>query len=92
MIRPVYIEGGLYTLIAFGTQIYELLAGDEPLSGRTITAGIAKAVVAGAIALKAFLSTSYSRATGDAILVHDLSARPASDPTARPAPAFQFQP
>jgi hypothetical protein len=67
----LYLEGALYTAIAFGTPLYELLAGDHPLTGRAIAAVIVGSIVSAANALKAFLSTSYSRATGDAILVRD---------------------
>ncbi len=79
----LYLEGSLYTTIAFGTPLYELLAGDHPLTGRAIAAVAVASIVSGCNALKAFLSTSYSRATGDAILVRE--SRAPSTPAA-PAP------
>ncbi len=69
--KPVYVEGALYTIIAVATPIAALLSGNQPITGRTITAVSIGALIAGCTALKAFLSTSYSRATGDAILVRD---------------------
>ncbi len=84
-INFLYFEGALYTAIAIGTPIYELLAGDHPLTKRAIAAVAVASIVSGCNALKAFLSTSYSRATGDAILVRDDQARSASAPPPGPA-------
>jgi ACR3 family arsenite efflux pump ArsB len=71
MIKSLYVEGGLYTVIAMGAPWLELLRGDADLTGRSVAATAIASLVAGATALKAFLSTSYSRATGDALLVRD---------------------
>jgi hypothetical protein len=83
--KTLYLEGSLYTFVALGTPIAALLASDQPLSGRAIAAVAVGSLVAGANALKAFLSTSYSRATGDAILVRD-DQRDAGPSSSTPKP------
>lgn len=87
----LYIEGALYTAIAVGTPLYDLLAGDHPLTGRALAAVSVASIVSGCNALKAFLSTSYSRATGDAILVRDDQARAASVPAPAAPPIWEPQ-
>jgi hypothetical protein len=65
------IEGGCYTLISAATPWLETIGGDRPITGRIIVAGAIASLIAGCTAMKAFLSTSFSRATGDAILVQE---------------------
>jgi hypothetical protein len=67
----LYLEGALYTLIAVGGPLIETLGSDRPLTSRTLVLVAVTSIVSGANALKAFLSTSFSRATGDAVLVRD---------------------
>ena len=56
----VVLEGTLYVLISAIPPAVTVLQGTEPLTPRTVTALIFSCVVAGAIALKAFLSQSMS--------------------------------
>lgn len=60
MSRQLIIQGALYAIIGAFTPIVAMLAGDQPISTRTIVAICISALVAGATALKAFLSTTFA--------------------------------
>lgn len=54
------IQGALYAIIGAFTPVAAMLVGDQPLTTRTIIAITISALVAGATALKAFLSTTFA--------------------------------
>ena len=56
--KMILLQGGLYTLIAALTPVAGLLAGDQPLTTRSLICLVIGSIIAGANALKAFLSTS----------------------------------
>ena len=58
----VAIEGALYVVIAAGAPWVELLISDRDLTPRTLAAAAVMAIVAGATALKAFLSQAMENA------------------------------
>lgn len=63
MNKQLLVQGALYTIIGALTPVMALLSSDRTLDRRqTITVVIA-AVVAGATALKAFLSTTFAQST-----------------------------
>jgi hypothetical protein len=73
--KILWIECVLYIVIGLGTPIVEVIASDRLLTTRVICAVVITSIVSGCNAAKAFFSTSFSRATGDAILVRDEDAR-----------------
>jgi Flp pilus assembly pilin Flp len=54
------LQGGLYTLIAALTPVANTLASDATLTTRAAICLVITAIIAGATALKAFLSTTFS--------------------------------
>ena len=58
--RTVFLEGCLYVTIAAGSPVAEFLISDREISSRSLAAVSVVAIVAGANALKAFLSQSIS--------------------------------
>jgi hypothetical protein len=72
----LYLEGALYTIIALAIPFSGMLESHDPISPRMIVAVSVASLIAGCNALKAFLSTSFSRATGDAVLVRDDLLKP----------------
>lgn len=58
--RTVWTEGSLYVIIAAGSPIAEFLVSDRVISDRSLCAVAVIAIVAGANALKAFLSQSIA--------------------------------
>jgi uncharacterized protein (DUF1501 family) len=76
--KTLYLEGALYTAISALTPVVAFLQTDKPLTPRMLVVVVLIGVISGCTALKAFLSTSYSRATGDAILVRDEPVAPAT--------------
>lgn len=60
--RTIYTEGTLYVIIASGSPFAEFLISDRPITTRSIIAVSVVAIVAGANALKAFLSQSIASA------------------------------
>lgn len=58
MTKSQLLQGALYTGIAALTPVSTQLASNAPLTGRSITCLVIGALIAGATALKAFLSTS----------------------------------
>jgi hypothetical protein len=57
----VLLEGTLYVIIAVGGSLGGLLGSTEPLTERAMIAAGVAAIVAGANALKAFLSQAMSK-------------------------------
>lgn len=60
MSKLLVLQGGLYTIIAALTPIAAFLISDAALNARSIAAVVCSALIAGATALKAFLSTTFS--------------------------------
>ena len=60
-----WLEAILYTLIAVCTPLFDLLSSDRPLTHRAMLAVSVACTIAGANALKAFLSTSFSKQSGE---------------------------
>lgn len=60
MSRQLLIQGILYAIIGAMTPVAAMLVGDQPLSTRSIVAISISAIVAGATAVKAFLSTTFA--------------------------------
>ncbi len=60
MNQQLWLQGLLYTLIASLTPVYAAIASDMNLTARNMTAISIGALIAGATALKAFLSTTFS--------------------------------
>lgn len=58
--RTVYTEGALYVVIAAGSPFAEFLISDRLITSRSVAAVSVAAIVAGANALKAFLSQSIA--------------------------------
>lgn len=58
--KQLIIQGGLYTLIAALTPVANALASDATLTMRATICLVITAIIAGATALKAFLSTTFS--------------------------------
>ena len=58
--KQLVIQGGLYTLVAALTPVANTLASDATLTPRATVCLVITAVIAGATALKAFLSTTFS--------------------------------
>lgn len=58
--RVLWIQGGLYTTIAALTPVASALMSDVTLTTRYMIALVMAAIIAGATALKAFLSTTFS--------------------------------
>lgn len=56
----VICEGTLYAIIGIGTPLAAFFGGDQPLTTRAIVAVSISALVAGANAVKAFLSQSMT--------------------------------
>lgn len=56
----VVLEGALYFVIAALTPVVTVLDSDKLLDPRSITAMCLTSLIAGAVALKAFFSQSYS--------------------------------
>lgn len=60
MSKLLFVQGGLYTLIGMLTPIPVALASNVELTWRAVTGLIISALLAGATALKAFLSTNFA--------------------------------
>ncbi len=58
--RMLWIQGALYTIIAMLMPVSTFLAGDSEATPRAISAVVVFAIISGATALKAFLSTTFS--------------------------------
>jgi hypothetical protein len=58
--KILILQALLYTTIGALTPTITVLAGDTPLTSRSIIALVVVSIVAGATALKAFLSTAFS--------------------------------
>jgi len=56
--KMVWIQGGLYTMVAVLTPVASALANDTPFTTRFVAATVISAIISGGIALKAFLSNS----------------------------------
>lgn len=54
----VTLNGALYTVIAALTPVGSFLASEQPITTRAIVAITVASIIAGATALKAFISTS----------------------------------
>jgi carbon starvation protein CstA len=63
MNKQLLVQGFLYTLIAALTPVMALLSSDRPLDRRQTIAVVLAGVVAGATALKAFLSTTFAQSS-----------------------------
>jgi VIT1/CCC1 family predicted Fe2+/Mn2+ transporter len=63
MPKLLILQGGLYTIIAALTPVATFLISDSPLTVRAIVGLVVIAVIAGATALKAFLSTTFSESS-----------------------------
>jgi len=61
MSKQLLIQGALYTLIGALTPVMAMLSSDKPLDRRQIITATLAGVVAGATALKAFLSTTFAQ-------------------------------
>ncbi len=61
MNKQLLIQGALYTIIGALTPVMALLSSDRPLDKRQIITAVIAAIVAGATALKAFLSTTFAQ-------------------------------
>lgn len=59
-IKMLILQGFLYTLIAALTPVYAAILSDIILTTRVIIGVSIGAIIAGATALKAFLSTTFS--------------------------------
>lgn len=73
MPKLLILQGGLYTIIAALTPIATFLISDAVLTSRSIAAVVCSALIAGATALKAFLSTTFSESAAS---VPDKPAQP----------------
>lgn len=63
--KLLVLQGLLYTVPAALTPVATVLASDTPLTWRVIAGLVVAAIISGSIALKAFLSTTFSEsATG----------------------------
>jgi hypothetical protein len=60
MSKLLFVQGGLYVLIGTLTPIPVALASNIELTGRVITGLVISSILAGATALKAFLSTNFA--------------------------------
>jgi hypothetical protein len=58
--KLLVLQAGLYTIIAAFTHAVAALLSDVTLTPRYLTALTLSAIIAGATALKAFLSTTFS--------------------------------
>jgi hypothetical protein len=58
--KLLILQAGLYTVIAALTPVAASLLSDVTLTPRYLTALSISAIIAGATALKAFLSTTFS--------------------------------
>lgn len=58
--KLLILQGTLFTVIGALTPIATVLGSDTPLNQRTIAAMVVGGLIAGATALKAFLSTTFS--------------------------------
>lgn len=66
MNKILLIQGALYAIPAALTPLAAALLGEQPLSARMIAGLIITGIIQGAIAVKAFTSTTYSDSgTGD---------------------------
>jgi hypothetical protein len=63
MNKQLLIQGALYTTIGALTPVMALLSSDRPLDRRQVITAVIAAIVAGATALKAFLSTTFAQTT-----------------------------
>jgi hypothetical protein len=61
MNKQLLVQGALYTIIGALTPVLALLSSDRELDQRQTIGVILAAVVAGATALKAFLSTTFAQ-------------------------------
>lgn len=61
MNKQLLIQGALYTIIGALTPVMALLSSDRPLDRRQVITAVIAAIVAGATALKAFLSTTFAQ-------------------------------
>ena len=60
MSTQLIIQGALYTIIGALTPVVALLTSNEELDNRKIAVMIISGLVAGATALKAYLSTTFA--------------------------------
>ncbi len=60
MNRQLIMQGALYTVIGALTPVLALLSSDHPLDRRQVITTVIAGIVAGATALKAFLSTTFA--------------------------------
>jgi carbon starvation protein CstA len=58
--KLLILQGGLYTIIAALTPVPVFLAGSEPITTRALWGLVVSSLLAGATALKAFLSTNFA--------------------------------
>lgn len=61
MSKQLIIQGALYTIIGALTPVTALLNTEQALTNRVITVMIVSGIIAGATALKAFLSTTFAQ-------------------------------
>ena len=61
MNKQLLVQGALYTIIGALTPVMALLSSDREMDQRQTIAVILAAIVAGATALKAFLSTTFAQ-------------------------------
>ena len=75
MSKQLLIQGALYTLIGALTPVMALLSSDKELDQRTTITAIIAGLVAGATALKAFLSTTFAQSRESELPNPPLSTR-----------------
>jgi hypothetical protein len=63
MSKQLLIQGSLYVIIGALTPVMALLSSDRPMDRRQTITAIIAGLVAGATALKAFLSTTFAQTT-----------------------------
>jgi len=63
MSKQLLIQGALYTIIGAITPVMALLSSDKPMDRRQTITAILAGLVAGATALKAFLSTTFAQSS-----------------------------
>jgi hypothetical protein len=80
--NKVVLSGALYVLIAFVPPIIQTLSGEGPLTWRTLTVMFLSGILAGANALKAFMSQSMENSKPiDAKIVNSPDERIPTNPT-----------
>lgn len=58
--KMLITQGVLYTMVAMLTPTLNVLAGDTELTSRAVVVIVITSLISGALALKAFLSTTFA--------------------------------